>query len=401
MSAWSELLRHGRGRVLLFCLAGWVFDFFDLILFAFVKVQVASDLELSLTGHIAVVDGATLFATAFGGLAFGRLGDRVGRRRALTLSILCYAAGAGATAFAEGYGSLLLARALTGLGVGGEWGIGHAIVAETFPGDQRDRAHAILQAGSPLAMALAAAVGCFAAPAFGWRVCYLAAALPALLVFAARWALPGDDRAPGRSGGSLRELWSPRHRRPAAALLLLLTLHMTGFWCVYAWLPTALQQQANATPQQVGWFQIAINSVHIAADVGFGFLAARYGRVRMLVTFCLVFAAGQALVAWRLPSLLGDATFTVAIALMGVGAGTWSCFGALFGQHFPEQVRATAASASYSLARGVQLPSQLLMGQLFLWTNSFAPALWVGAACALASALAAGLLPRAPRRPPI
>src|SRR5712671_4032294 len=136
----GELLGQGRWRVLLFCWLGWVFDFYDLMLFAFVKGDVAQELKLGLGSTIAWIDGLTLLASAVGGYVFGRLADRVGRRQAMVTCILCYALGAFATGLAAGHGSLLLARMLTGFGTGGEWGIGHAVVAETFSGRARDRA---------------------------------------------------------------------------------------------------------------------------------------------------------------------------------------------------------------------------------------------------------------------
>ncbi len=401
-SGWSGLWAQGRGRVLLFCWLGWVFDFYDLILFAFVKGSVATDLGLPLGSAIAWIDGWTLLATAVGGFAFGRLADRVGRRRALTASILCYSLGALATGLAADFGTLLLARLVTGLGVGGEWGVGHAVIAERFQGRQRDRAHAILQAGSPVAMALAAAVGCFVAPVLGWRWCYLLSALPAAVALLARWAMPADGPvvAAGTAPRPARDLFRGGLRRPSLLLLTILVLHMSGFWCVYAWLPQALLRDAAATPQQVGWFQIQVNAVHVAADVAFGFLAARFGRLRMFVLFGVLFALGQGLVAWRLPELLGDLwALTVAIGLMGLGAGTWSCFGALFGVLYPPELRATAASTFYNVARGAQLFTQPLIGWLFVSTGSFAPALWVGAGCALLSAVAVLGLPPAAGRP--
>ena len=147
----SELFRGPPARVLWFCWLGWAFDFFDLILFAFVKVDVQHDLQLDLAA-IAWIDGWTLGASAVGGFAFGHIADRLGRRPALSASILVYSAGALATGLADGFGSLLAARIVTGIGVGGEWGVGHAAVAEAYPESQRSRAAGLLQAATPFGM---------------------------------------------------------------------------------------------------------------------------------------------------------------------------------------------------------------------------------------------------------
>ncbi len=392
----SGLLGDGRWRVLAFCWLGWVFDFHDLILFAFTKAAVARELALPEVS-VQWIEGWSLAATALGGFLFGRLADRIGRRPAMVASIVVFSLGALLTGLAQGFWSLWVARAVTGLGVGGEWGIGHAVVAEVWPPRQRDRVHGILQAGSPVAMAIAAAAGCFLAPHVGWRAVFVGSAALGVLALAARWAMPGDvgtvpraDRLPARA------LWSAPHRRASFVLLAVLTLQMAGFWCVYAELPRALMVLHHVPVHEVGWFQIQVNAVHVVADVLFGFLAARAGRLRVFVLFCAVFAAGHAIVLTRLDDVAASfGTFTLAVAAMGLGAGTWSCFGALFGAHYPAALRATAAATCYSLARLVQLPLKPLVAELTAG-GSFAPMLWVGIGCALGSAAVVQLLP-APR----
>jgi MFS family permease len=393
----TSLFAGGRGKVLLFCWLGWVFDFYDLILFSFTKRAVAAELGLDLYGSVAWIEGWSLLATAVGGFLFGRVADRIGRRQAMVASIVVFSLGALLTGLANGFWSLLLARVVTGLGVGGEWGIGHAVVAEYWSGRQRDRVHGILQAGSPVAMALAAAVACFLAPlpAVGWRAVFFASSVLAVLALWARSAMPGPDRAVQQAERlPARALWSPAYRRVSTVLLAVLTLHMAGFWCVYAELPAALMAMHKVTAHDVGWFQIQVNGVHVLADVLFGFLAARFGRIRMFVLFCLVFAAGQVLVLQQLGTVTADfGSFTLAVALMGLGAGTWSCFGALFGEYYPTALRATAAALFYALARGVQLPIKPALGDA-LKAGSFAPALWVGIVCAVSSAVVILALPR-------
>lgn len=407
------LFRNGRGRVLLFCWLGWVFDFYDLILFSFTKHSIAAELGLEVWPDLSWIEGWSLLATGVGGFFFGRVADLVGRRSAMIWSIVVFSVGAVMTGMADGYWSLLVARVITGLGVGGEWGIGHAVVADYWSGKQRDKVHGILQAGSPVAMAMAAAVGCFLAPLpeVGWRAVFYGSGALAVLALAGRWAMPGPDRAVlqrtaegAADGGAkamrVRELLAPAYRRTTLVLLTILTLHMAGFWCVYAELPAALIRLHEVSVSDIGWFQIQVNSVHVVADVLFGFLAARLGRIRVFVVFCLVFAGGQALVLGQLHSLQDDfASFTIAIAAMGLGAGTWSCFGALFGEHYPAALRATAAALVYALARGVQLPLKGQMGEVLKETGSFAPALWVGIGCALLSAFMVIWLPRSRSEP--
>jgi MFS family permease len=393
--AFGEVLRGAPARVLLFCWLGWAFDFYDLILFAFVKTAVQQDLGIGVE-ELAWVEGATLGASAIGGIAFGRVADRIGRRRALSISILFFSLGALVTGLADSVGTLLVARVVTGLGVGGEWGVGHSAVAESYPERLRGRAAGVLQAATPFGMGLAALVGCFVAPAIGWRAAYMASALPAVLVLMARWAMPGDE-AP-RSRAAIRpgiDVLRGALLRPTVVLFLVLALHMTGFWCCFAWLPSALLKDGGFSLAFVGTFHVSLAVVHMFADVAFGWCADRFGRRPVFVVFCAMFGLGLAAMGLGFDRLADDfVLFAFVLAMVGLGAGTWSAFGVFFAELYPRSLRATAASGIYNLSRGVQLFTLPMMGFLFASTGTYAVALWVGVASAALSAAALLALPR-------
>lgn len=395
-SSMLELLRGARGRVLWFCWIGWALDFHDLILFSFCKRSIAAALAVD-DAQLAWIEGVSLFCSAVGALAFGRVADRVGRRRAMTASILVFSLGALCTGLADSVGELVLARGLAGLGIGGEWGIGHAVIGETFEGKARVRAHALLQAGAPLGMALAACTGLFLAPEIGWRVVFLLSALPALLAFFARRAMPGADLPPARMGGEGRAIamLSPAHRRVTIVLFAILTLHMTGFWCVYAEMPNALMRHLKATPQQAGSYQLAVNAAHLFADVSFGWFAARYGMGRAFVGSCVAFAAAQCAmaIAWG-PLTQNMLALTLSAVVMGLGVGSWSAFGPLFSRLYPAALCATAAATVYSCSRGAQLFAKPASQALEDWHGSMQPSLWIGVAASLLSCALFALLPR-------
>src|SRR5262245_18191540 len=118
--------------------AGWLFDFYDLVLYTFLLGPIGTDLGFGRAEHAWIL-GASLGSTAVGGLLFGMLADRYGRKRVLQWTILTYSAGVFLSGLAPGMMSLLFFRAITGLGVGGEWATGHSLVAEVFPPKTRGR----------------------------------------------------------------------------------------------------------------------------------------------------------------------------------------------------------------------------------------------------------------------
>src|SRR4029077_11248283 len=152
-------------------------------------------------------------------LLFGWMSDRLGRRTSMALSIAAFSLGNAAGASAPGVAGLLAARALAGLGVGGTWGAGQAMLGETFPPALRGRYGAIAQTGAPVGLGLAAIVGSFLAPSPGWRTVFLLSAAPVLVLLAWR-RFPESDvwlehRRRLRAGGL-----DARERRPILAQLV-------------------------------------------------------------------------------------------------------------------------------------------------------------------------------------
>ncbi|HSD67117.1 MAG TPA: MFS transporter, partial [Vicinamibacteria bacterium] len=132
-------------KIWLIAFAGWMFDFYDLVLFSFLLIPIGRDLGLSMTQEAWLL-GVALGASGIGGILFGYLSDVYGRKAVMTWTICLYSLGTALTAFATGPLTLLLFRLVTGLGVGGEWAVGHALLAESSPQRMRGRASALLQA---------------------------------------------------------------------------------------------------------------------------------------------------------------------------------------------------------------------------------------------------------------
>ncbi|HEY3189854.1 MAG TPA: MFS transporter [Solirubrobacteraceae bacterium] len=345
-------------RILALTWAGWLFDFYDLILYTFLLAPIAADLGIGREGH-AVVMGVSLGATAAGGMLFGALADRHGRKAVLQWSILTYSAGAVLCGLAPGVAALAAARIVTGLGVGGEWAIGHALLGETVPPRLRGRFGALLQTGAPAGVGLAAVVGSFVAPAIGWRATFVLSGLPAVLVAAIRRALPESD------------VWRARRSRAALAAPYLgrafglAVLNMSSYWLTYTWLPTYLREERGLTIAGSGLKILVVVVGELLGYASFGLVSDRVGRRPAFSCYAILMAIGLVAITLAWPLIVGWPPLLLAcLWLVGFGTGTWSNFGPMFAELFPTAVRTTLVGSVFNAARGVQLLAPMLVALL-------------------------------------
>ena len=171
------------------CFLGWALDAFDFFLLTFVIVPMAHDFGKSIA-DLSYAITLTLAMRPVGAFIFGLLGDRFGRRIPLMIDIIFYSFMELLTAFSPNYTTLLIFRALYGIGMGGEWGLGASLAMETLPTEARGLFSGILQQGYAFGYLLAAVVFWVVFPFFGWRGLFVAGALPAFLVVYIRARVP-------------------------------------------------------------------------------------------------------------------------------------------------------------------------------------------------------------------
>src|SRR5881409_400049 len=168
-------------RTLLAASLGWMLDAFDAMLYALVLAHVMRDLGMT-KGTAGLLYSLTLLASGIGGVAFGFLADRIGRKRALMLSILTYSVCSFASGLSRSVLTLAIFRFILGLGMGGEWNTGATLVAETWPTELRAKAIAIVQSSWAIGYAFAALVAGIVLHYADWRIVFFVGILPALVI---------------------------------------------------------------------------------------------------------------------------------------------------------------------------------------------------------------------------
>lgn len=365
-------------EILLMSWAGWVFDFYDLILYTFLLIPIGKELHFS-NVMLSYVLGASLTATAVGGVIFGILSDRYGRKSVLQWTILTYSVGTFLSGIASSFVLLIVFRIITGFGVGGEWATGQTYIGEAFPPNVRGRYGAFMQTGAPVGIALASIIGGFAAPAIGWRACFFISVLPALLVVFIRKRLPESDMWVERkrlvTEGAIRKesletekgnkflmLFSRTYRGIFIQSLILAILDMSAYWFTYSWLPGYLHQERQFSITKSALWMLVTQAGGFLGYFTFGFVADRFGRRPAYSVYSCVMALGLVMITlmWNVvvvypPVILGF------MFLVGFGTGMFGGYGPLFSELFPTTIRSTAMGSAFNLARGVQFLTPVII----------------------------------------
>jgi MFS family permease len=348
---------------------GWMLDAMDVMLYSMVIAHLMRDLALD-KASAGLLNSLTLLASAIGGLLFGFLADRVGRARALMLSILVYSLSSGACAFSRSLVELAFFRFVLGLGMGGEWTTGAALIAETWPAEHRGKALGLMQSSWAIGEMIAAGVVALILPRYGWRAVFLVGVLPALLVLWIRrdvreselWLKQRDAGAKP----SLRVLWRKDLRRNGVLATAMNACAMFGYWGLFTWIPAYLALPVAEGGRGLDLMKTTLWLVIMGVGkwLGyalFGFFGDAVGRRRSYVAYLLVAAA--------LVPLFGMAERPLWLLVLGpfvafFGTGFFSGFGAIASELFPTEVRATAMGLSYNLGRGLSAAAPAIVGLL-------------------------------------
>ena len=356
---------------------GWLFDGLDMHLYTLVATpMVAGLLHEEASARVvgqkgALIQAAFLVGWALGGAFFGRLGDVLGRSRALSLTILTYAGCTGLSYFATEWWHLLIFRFLAALGIGGEWAVGASLLSETWPKSWRPWIAATLQTAVNLGVVMA----CF----FGWilerqppRVIFLVGILPALLVLWIRRAVPEPEewhaarKTPSAAAPGILVLFRGEVAAVTWRVLLICAVSLTAHWTFMFW----QQAHVRSLPEVVGlspaernrFATTALFLVMVGSVVGnfvAGGLAKAFGYRRAIAAMLTAYAAAMAVTYWTQPTW---STLRFGLVLIGLCQGVFGLFTMCLPPLFPVLLRTTGAGFCYNFGRIISAAGVVFFG---------------------------------------
>ncbi|MCL4217126.1 MAG: MFS transporter [Candidatus Hydrogenedentes bacterium] len=392
---WYQGLTGYHWLVLVVAALGWTFDTMDQWLYVLARTPAIKELlgagatPEMVAKYAANMNGVFIFGWATGGFVFGMIGDRLGRTTTMALTVLIYAVFTAASGLSTSWQMFAIFRFLTGLGIGGEFAAGAALIAEVFPDHARAAALGIMQACSAVGNVAAGVIGLIVASSggieatgegiSGWRILFFVGLAPALLVFVIRLFIKEPDKwhhaqAEAAKGGiqlgAITNLFTdPVLRRNTLVGVGLAAVGVIGFWGIGTFSPDLVRasiSQSQMDPQKAASVGIIVqNSGAFFGILAWAWLAQRVGRK---IAFGVTFGACFVIVPATFHIVLASGSYTAVLILFPImGFFTTALFGGYavyFPELFPTRLRATGTGFCYNVARYVAIGGPWLFGVL-------------------------------------
>lgn len=360
----------------------YALDAMDFMLLAMVMPLILGDLKISTT-EAGLLFSATLFGASLGGVIFGTLADRLGRKPILIVSVLMYSLFTGACAVAQNFPQFLVSRILVGFGVGGGWGAGTTLVVEAWPKEYRGRVGSVHQSSFQVGQALAALLTMVIVPTYGWRTAFFIGALPVFLIFYVKkfcvespvWL--ETKKRTEELKGKAREQYTDEEKKlrhfPLAEMFrvpllkrTLLTSAMMAFTIfaqagILVWLPTVLVQDHGITVAGSMKYMLIVIFGIFCGQIGMGYFSDLIGRKK---AFMAIFVLGTVMINIY-PTVL-DADILLWLGFF-LGLFVFAPLGgaaAYLGELFPTHVRGTAINWGMAFGRGVSTLAPVFIAAL-------------------------------------
>jgi MFS family permease len=364
---WLAEANREQKRTLVAASLGWMLDSMDVMLYALVLGPIQREMHLSaaLSGAMMSV---TLVSAAVGGIAFGWFADRAGRVRALTGSVLIYSIATALCGLTHNAPQLMACRILLGLGMGGEWASGAALVAESWPARHRGKALALVQSSWAVGFALGAALVAVILPHYGWRAVFFAGIAPALIALWIQRSLHEPEAWRQQRAPTFRPAQLFRGRLGTSTLVCATMNAATlfGWWGLFTWLPRFLSAPRAAGGRGLGivstsGWTIAMQAGAFLGYLTFGYIADAWNRKYAYIAFLVVAAALVPLFAFvRNPT----AVFLIGPLVGFFGTGYFSGFTVIASELFPTALRASAMGFVYNIGRILSAVAPWAIGRL-------------------------------------
>ena len=352
--------------------AGLTLEGMDIMFISFAMTMIVADFGIDFaTGGL--ISSVTNIGMLVGGVTFGILADKFGRVKIFTYSILLFALGTALTGLATNIEQIYVFRFIAGLGAGGEYGIGMALVAEAWPKTKQGRASSYVSVGAQYGVILAALLSALILPTLGWRALFFVGIIPVIFAFIVRRNL---DESPEwlaaqlkekkenkkKNAGKLRLLVaSPRIAFTTITLAVMATIQIAGYNGLMIWLPSMLQQSQGLSVSSSALWTISTAVGMIAGMLVFGQIMDRLGAKKAYGVFLLASAAAVFFYSYA----AGAAGVLLGGAIVGFFSnGMFAGYGALISSFYPVEIRSTATNTIFNFGRAVGGFSPILVGYI-------------------------------------
>ncbi|WP_336637031.1 MFS transporter [Lysinibacillus fusiformis] len=358
-----------RKKTVVASVAGLTLEGMDIMFISFAMTMIIAEFNIDLaTGGL--ISSITNIGMLLGGIIFGVLADKYGRVKVFTYTIILFAIGTALTGIATSIEQVYVYRFIAGLGAGGEYGIGMALVAEAWPKNKQGRASSYVSVGAQYGVILAALLSAVILPTLGWRALFFVGVLPVIFAFIVRknlhespeWLASQNNQRNKEKKGKLAQLFAtPRVTMTTLTLIVMATVQIAGYNGLMIWLPSMLQKSQGLSVSSSALWTISTAVGMIIGMLTFGRFMDRFGAKRAFGIFLLASACAVFLYSF--------ATGAVAILLGGAIVGFFSNgmfagYGALISSFYPVQIRSTATNTIFNFGRAIGGFSPIFVGYI-------------------------------------
>ncbi|MGE7912124.1 MFS transporter [Lysinibacillus xylanilyticus] len=360
-----------RKKTVVASVAGLTLEGMDIMFISFAMTMIISEFNIDLaTGGL--ISSITNIGMLLGGIIFGVLADKYGRVKVFTYTVLLFALGTALTGLATNIEQIYIYRFIAGLGAGGEYGIGMALVAEAWPKNKQGRASSYVSVGAQYGVILAALLSAIILPTLGWRALFFVGVVPVIFAFIVRknleespeWLAAQKNKKIEKQHekGKLAQLFkTPRTSMTTITLIVMATVQIAGYNGLMIWLPSMLQKSQGLSVSSSALWTISTAVGMIIGMLTFGRFMDRFGAKRAFGFFLLASACAVFLYSYA----TGSVAILIGGAIVGFFSnGMFAGYGALISSFYSVQIRSTATNTIFNFGRAIGGFSPIFVGYI-------------------------------------